>query len=315
MNSFLAWYRQRPLGTKSIIQTTVSVATFYTGILLEGKIQEWFEKDSPTVWIIRTAAIIGLLILLGSISLVMRTRLEAIEQRDYLRRRQLEYAWSLMDQYLAHQVAAVRTEPTGQEVQQRQQFIESVSTSPSMLSEIVRETYRFFESQHANIRGTLDSIVDFEVTFMTLSYRDKKLIIPAYANRQGRAPPSLELREKNPALYENTVAAKSYTEPRPTMKIIPDTMADPHYVDLYPGQKERIRSSLAFPILSDLNKVLGVLVVHCNQPKFFMESDRGFWTELLEIFGKRLALEKARLDRLVASDSGKFLNLTHPPPF
>jgi len=41
--------------------------------------------------------------------------------------------------------------------------------------------------------------------------------------------------------------------------------------------------------------------MHCDKPRFFVLSDLKFWRELLEIFAKRIALEKLRLDRGICS--------------
>lgn len=314
MDALLNSYRRWSLAAKIIFQAAVSVTLFYGGAILEQKIQNIFAESSPGVWVVRTAFISILLISFVSLGLFLRAKLESLEHREQVRRRQLEFAWNRMDQYVAHQVAIVREEgPEGHE-QPHVEYLKRVVTSPTRLMEIVREVYRFFESQYPP-EGSLDFVLDFEATFFTKSYLDGELTIPAHANRQGRAPPSLELRKTDRSIYQRTFAAKIYTETRPTMKIIADTMADPQYMDLYSGQREKICSLVVFPVLSDSNTVLGVLVVHCNKGGFFANSDRAFWSELLEIFGKRLALEKARLDWLVNSPVAKDLKIALEKPF
>lgn len=310
----LAWYRSWSTAVKTIFQAGFAIVVFYGGALLEQEIQGRFAEDSPGVFLVRTFAIVALLLVFCSIGIAFRTRMDVLEQREYVRHRQLRYAWSLMDQYVSMQIETVHSEG-GRDKQDAREFIESVSTSPQRLGNIIRETYRFFESQYASVDSASSSILDFEVTFMVRSYVDGKLTIPAYANRQGRAPPSLEQRKTDGSLYEKTVAAQMFKETRPTMRIVHDTVADSAFMDLYPSQRSRIRSLLVFPVLSDMNKVLGALIVHCNKPGIFNESERDFWNELLEIFGKRLALEKSRLDKVMRADFQTELGVSWPPPF
>ena len=45
----------------------------------------------------------------------------------------------------------------------------------------------------------------------------------------------------------------------------------PGYAQLYPGELERLQSSVIYPILSDTNELLGTLVVHCDKTGFIDE--------------------------------------------
>lgn len=177
-------------------------------------------------------------------------------------------------------------------------FIERFVASTRMLQNLVGAAYESFEAAFGKSARTEDRI-DFEVTFMTKSYEDGYITIPAWANRDARAPRSMILRKDRQPIYENTVTASTYRDLRPTIRIIEDT-SDPAagYQELYPDQKKRIKSSIVFPVLSDANELLGTLVVHCDAPRFFRHEDEKYWTDLLEIFSKRLALVKLKLDKL-----------------
>src|SRR6185437_7462742 len=136
--------------------------------------------------------------------------------------------------------------------------------------------------------------------------------ILAWRNIDRRSPRSLFLRKTNPTIYNTTVTAHVYAADRPEMVIVEDT-ADPHedYSALYPGQTERIRSSVIHPVLGDNNELLGTLVVHCDETKFFKKSDIKFWATLLEIYAKRIAYQKVCLDSfksLDISDWAKIVN-------
>lgn len=177
-------------------------------------------------------------------------------------------------------------------------FVETLVASRQHIQEIVQAAYAAFESAYGQAARTEDRI-DFEVTFMTKSYKDRHITIPACANRDGRAPRSMVLRRDKVDIFENTVTAAVYREARPIMHIVEDT-ADPraNYHELYPEQNKRIRSSVVFPVLSDTNELLGTLVVHCDKKGFFQREDEKYWTDILEVFAKRLALTKTKLDKL-----------------
>jgi hypothetical protein len=80
------------------------------------------------------------------------------------------------------------------------------------------------------------------------------------------------------------------------MVIVEDTLAPgAGYDEPYPGQTNRIKSSVVYPVLSSRNAVLGTLVVHCDKVRFFRTGEGRYWREVLEIFAARIALERARL--------------------
>ena len=162
------------------------------------------------------------------------------------------------------------------------------------IQELMESLYEVVQSQFGQA-GSLLHTVEFEITFMTRSYVDKKITVYAYQNRDSRAPRSLLLREKASDIYDCTVTAEIYRETRPEIHIIEDTSRDA-YAEVYPGQRDRIKSSVVYPVLSDMNELLGTIVVHCNQAGFFKRGDTEFWRKLLEIYSKRTAWEKLCLD-------------------
>jgi GAF domain-containing protein len=131
---------------------------------------------------------------------------------------------------------------------------------------------------------------------MTKSYADGEVTIMAWRNRDRRAPRSLILREKDPTIYRNTVTAEVYAAQRPEPIIVPSTASSIEYHETYDGQKDRIKSTIVYPVLSDNNVLLGTLVVHCDKDRFFSNDDQLFWRSLLEIYAKRIAHQKLCLD-------------------
>ncbi len=166
--------------------------------------------------------------------------------------------------------------------------------SVSRIQEIIIDVHSLFESIYGNQDQSCDRI-DFEVTFMTKSYTDNRITIPCSASRNGRRPRSMVLREKNNEIYNDTETARLYKATRPDMIIIPDASI-PTYTELYPTQKERIKSSIIYPILCEENRLLGTMVIHCDKKKFFSHEKSKFWADLFEVFSKRISVEKMKLD-------------------
>jgi hypothetical protein len=204
-------------------------------------------------------------------------------------------AYAQLDRIISRQVRRISDRQLEMEG-----FLETYVASRGDLQDLVEAAYVSLEAAYGQSARTEDRI-DFEVTFMTRSYQDGEITIPACANRDGRAPRSMVLRKQNSKIYDGTVTAGVYREARPSVHIIEDTSdSGVGYQELYPDQTRRIRSSIIFPVLSDTNEVLGTLVVHCDRTGFFRRADEKYWTDLLEIFAKRLAVTKKRLDNLAA---------------
>jgi hypothetical protein len=185
--------------------------------------------------------------------------------------------------------------------------------SKQRLAQMVQAVYDLFEGAYG---GAGASAISFEATFMALSYKDGYITIPAHANRDARAPVSLQHREQQPDLYDKSVSAVVLQQTPASVQIIEDTETDPRYSSLYEGQKKRIKSTVVYPVRDGQNRALGTLVVHCDKRGFFLQSDESYWTSLLEVFAKRLAYEKAKMDRLSALMRAGLqeVNVRLPPP-
>lgn len=162
--------------------------------------------------------------------------------------------------------------------------------------------YEFFANSFSDPNKLVEDI-KFEVTFMTKSYKDHQITIPYSANKENRTPISMLQRENNLHTYDHTETAKIYAMSRPTMILIEDTNAGQEdYAEIYDGQKARIRSSVVLPVLSHHNELLGTLVVHCDQVKFFKQKQYDFWQELLEMFSVEIGYNKLMMDYYIRID-------------
>ncbi len=165
---------------------------------------------------------------------------------------------------------------------------------------LVKGLYRCIDARYAS-SDVPGERTNFEVTFMSRDYGDGAVTILSWASREGRAPKSLAYRASRPSIYDSTITAALYRESEsqlPKPRIIEDTSAASDYTELYAGQKNRIKSTVVYPVLSADNELLGTLVLHCDREKFFKHRDERFWYQLIEMFSLRIAIEKLRLDFL-----------------
>ncbi len=285
---FMGW----STAVRLLIKSIATAAPFYFGAFLS----LWLAKLAETSGKLTFGLHMAVFIVLLTFVVFVHRYLKHISDRLFRKReKQVELklsAYTYLDRILTE---SIRRIGNGFDPDQWQQ---QCGITISELQHIVDAAYSAFEAAYGTAVDVNDRI-DFEVTFMTMSYIDGHITIPASANRDGRHPRSMVLRHDNPNIYDNTVTAEVYGEVRPKPHIISDTHdRQSGYAELYAGQANRIRSSIVFPVLSDTNELLGTLVVHCNNSGFFAEIDARYWTDLLEIFAKRIAVVKKRLDLL-----------------
>jgi GAF domain-containing protein len=268
---------------------------FYLGAIVEKSVQDAFGVSVPRFLVIGGLLVAGA-ILFGLIAGGVRAVALVEEERDRTQRDAILYAASGMDQHISERSAHLQKANALDVLRSAEWHLDNIRL-------MIRRLYQLLEAKFGQSM-LLSERVNFEVTFMTKSYRDGFITIPVFANRSGREPVSMGKRGDNPTLYDNTYSATVYREGStgvPQAKVVEDT-ADPaeKYLELYPAQRERIRSLFVMPVLSSENEVLGTIVVHCDKAHFFRDPDRRFWCDLVDIFGRRVAYEKLCLDMIVA---------------
>jgi GAF domain-containing protein len=280
LQGFPAWLR---VGLSSLLQA----APFYGAALLRGHVGAVAAQSSVPALVadglVVTLVLTAVLSVRGYFMAVQREVHKLSESRQAA----LSRAHHLVDRIVSHNIVDIDDDASAETTM--------LFGSARRLSRVVQAVYDLFEGAYG---GSGESAVSFEATFMTRSYCDGFITIPAYANRDARAPVSLQQRQSNPRLYEQTVCAQIYRQQSPVPCYVEDTEKDPGYNSLYEGQKRRIRSCVVYPVRDARNRLLGTLVVHCDKPGFFSVADERYWNALLELFSKRLAYEKAKMDRL-----------------
>jgi GAF domain-containing protein len=290
MHRIVIWFNNLPRLAQTVLSASTIAVPFYFGALLHHLVSETARLDHGMGLALHAAIFILLftvIVALGRHFALVRDDLQRLREE---RLASLLHAHAHMDRLVT--AALERLDASVKD------FYDTFVASVGDLQRIVEATYATLEAAFGKSPIVTERI-DFEVTFMTLSYVDMKITIPACANREGRAPRSMLLRKDNSEIYENTVTATVFREARPAVHIIEDTRKPAaNYQEIYPNETDRIRSSIVFPVLSNKNELLGTLVVHCDSVAFFQECDKKYWSELLEVFAKRLACAKAKLDAL-----------------
>ena len=163
---------------------------------------------------------------------------------------------------------------------------------------MLRSAWETLEREHGHLPGD-DGRLEFRITFMTRSYRDSAITVAAWANRGNRRPRSLQQRDHDSSIYENTVTADIYRMQDPAAVISSDTTLPQHnrHFRIYPEEPRIIQSHMAWPVLSPDSGLLGTFVVDCNRRGFFQQEDRLVWQAYCEPIVEIIALEKLRLDR------------------
>lgn len=293
MRTLILWVDRLPLGLRLVLGALATALPFYFAALLSYLVASEAALGRPYGLALHASVVVVLLTLVvfaGRYAAVVRSALREDLER---RRAALMHAYTFVDRFETQRLHAIH--PTAATADP---FVNSFVTSVDELQQIVYAAYQTFEAAFGKGIDASDR-VDFEITFMTKSYNDGRITIPAYANREGRAPRSMLLRASETDIYERTVTAVIYREPRPSMRIIPDTSnRESEYQELYPGQRQRIKSSIIFPVLSDTNELLGTLVAHCDKTNFFLHDHEKYWDDMMEIFAKRIALIKRKMDVL-----------------
>jgi hypothetical protein len=171
----------------------------------------------------------------------------------------------------------------------------------STIERVAKAVYNLLDSryQSATLPG---EATYFEVVVMTKSLLDNEITIAAWANSDKRRPTSLSERPHKLDFFKNTVTADVYRESeskRPEPRLIPDTTVPGSYHHLYPGQAQRIKSTVVYPILSSQTTLLATLVASADRPNLFKKDDEKFWYWVLSLYERRVGLELLRLTSAV----------------
>lgn len=311
MERLVRRFERLSTGPKLLLGALLTTIPFYFAAVLSYWVANVAKLEDPLVLGLHAVVFVGLftvVVFVIRFAAAVRAQMQAIEQQRLELRL---HAYAYIDRLVSSDLKKLHDDP------EMETLLAGFGASTTALQDVVEAAYHAFESEFGKSTDSKNR-TDFEVTFMTRSYRDHNITIPACANRDGRAPRSMVLRRERADIYDATVTAAIYREARPSVRIIEDTgEARYDYQELYPNQTRRIQSSIVFPVFSDANELLGTLVVHCDHRRFFRWEDEKYWCDLLEIFAKRIALIKRRLDIVEhLREQGKNLQLQLPvPPF
>ena len=296
--------------TRDIVQMLFALVVFYAGALLPDRIISFLQVEDYHKILVEITFVFVLAFIFVIVRGFFRRAYEKLQEMETRQRKSLEIASTAMQRIVAERIRETRMP-----INESSDSVHNGVASMECLRDIVKNLYSHLESEFGESE-LLHGRIEFEVTFMTMSYVDGKITIPAFANRFGRAPVSMRFRSDNVEIYDNTVTAEMFRSDRPEMRIVEDTSKPSEgYRELYAGQLQRIKSSVVYPVLDDRNELLGTLVVHCNRSNFFRCGDGIFWGELLERYAVQLAFEKSRFDLIENVDLLAERYTAYPKPF
>lgn len=194
-----------------------------------------------------------------------------------------------------------------------------IATHKKSIELVVSTCLEFFKNSFSQ-QGNLVNEINFEISFMSLSFIDNKITIVSSDNNKHRTPPSMLNRSSNPDIYNDTETGKLYERYRVNpsealaIHIVEDCSTQKKFVALYEGETDIIKSMAILPILSPQNELLGTLVVCVNQVNFFKKQDRHFWNELLEIYSVELGYHYLALKYCI-NHNESILEETFKKPF
>lgn len=300
VNKMFLWFNNLPPSTKAFFNAFLVIIAFVVGAALEDRVQKIFSDQIEDLriglfWIF---FLLLIAVIWGLLNYYYRHVLETDKNKNEVQRRVIEETRERV------------TKLTRQQLTDCDDLVESGNVLPDKfrsvlicdlerIKSLVWEAWEVINSHH-NVSDSPTKRINFELTLITPSIRDNKLTVASWRNRDNLRPPSLNLRnEGNVDIYQDTEAAKMMANNITKTKIIEDT-SEPsqNYKSLYIDQLTRIRSSVLHPILSPKSKPLGVIVLHCEVPKFFKptEHELRYWHELLSVFASPIALEIERIN-------------------
>ncbi len=295
MRKIAIWYCDLSSQKQLLLNSSITAILFFFSAIVTNLIADGLgELKRGTIILLYSLAFIMIFVIIITVANVLKSHIEKIKRTAREEKETIAQAYILCDRVISASMKMI-----DDNLHLNGDYSGAIEGYPlKNIQEIVDATYSTFESAYG-VSVNIEKRIDFEVTFMTKSYVDNKITIPASKNRDGRSPQSMVLRKNKPDIYDKTVTASVYKEERPDIQIIEDT-TDPscRYAELYPKQQQRIKSSIIYPVKSDKNELLGTLVVHCDKPGFFNLSRKKYWCDLFDIFAKRIAIEKIKMDKL-----------------
>lgn len=158
------------------------------------------------------------------------------------------------------------------------------------------------------LTDTFNLTVNFMTESYIHSYENKNKTVPSitiavWRNfNSDKEPSGRGILAENPKFYANTEAAKMYYgEYKKEIKIISST--EQANITINKEDVYKLQSMVIAPVLSQSNKLIGTLVVHCNEENFFQEDNKAFFDTLLKIFTESIKKDKVMLDALMKDES------------
>ncbi len=196
MNRFVKFIDGLPLGVRILINSTFITLPYYISALLTIQIQEVFDITGSYAW---NVVLIYILITIAGVFVYhyVETIRKNINLENQSKIRARDQSYSYVDRYVTENLkhfhqSAIKYLSNPASITVEEVFFNSLNN----IKALIEKLYSTLESHFTDaLELDLDgNRIDFEVTFMTKSYKDDQITIPACSNRENRSPRSMVLR-------------------------------------------------------------------------------------------------------------------------
>ena len=190
MRRIVLWFYRLSIWPRLAISSLVAAIPFYFAAYLSYSVAETMKKDtSPFLLLLFHATIF--IVMLTCVIFIFRVfslYRDQLKMESEKVKENLLHSYSICERTITEKISFVSSCDN-----LRENFLEAFITSLKYIQNIVDSLYQSLESEFGKAFSNNERI-DFEVTFMTKSYIDGNITIPASANKDGRTPYSMLIR-------------------------------------------------------------------------------------------------------------------------
>ena len=212
MKNIILYYAKAQGFVRDIVQMLFALIVFYAGGLMPDRVVEFLRVEEYHKVFVEVIFVFVLVSIFVGVRAFFRRIYEKMQESEIQQKRSLENASAAMQRVVAERIRETRIP-----INESDAMVHKGIASMECLRTIVKNLYTQLEGEFGESE-LLHERIEFEVTFMALSYSDGMITIPAFANRFGRAPVSMKFREENGRIYDSTVTADLFRSDRPEIE-------------------------------------------------------------------------------------------------
>ncbi len=200
MRKIAIWYCDLSSQKQLLLNSSITAILFFFSAIVTNLIADGLgELKRGTIILLYSLAFIMIFVIIITVANVLKSHIEKIKRTAREEKETIAQAYILCDRVISASMKMI-----DDNLHLNGDYSGAIEGYPlKNIQEIVDATYSTFESAYG-VSVNIEKRIDFEVTFMTKSYVDNKITIPASKNRDGRSPQSMVLRKNKPDIYDKT---------------------------------------------------------------------------------------------------------------